>query len=165
MNLVSLNHLLRRFHLPWASIRALTQWQRWAFHACVHRQPDSGAKTVFCIFMAGFTTGKGSFPGLRRQWRGWSGSTKVASAQHEVFKTQILLWYTHFAVNQIIRPWWQATFGWLTITSSGAPHCKVPLNSTWVYEANHIQSGCDFISRAIKVKLPPTQYRKTWILL
>lgn len=44
-------------------------------------------QTAFCIFMAGFTTGKWSFPGLWRQWRGWSGTTEGPSAQHEVFKT------------------------------------------------------------------------------
>lgn len=44
-------------------------------------------QTVFCIFMAGFTAGKWSFPGLWRQWRGWSGTTEDPSAQHEIFKT------------------------------------------------------------------------------
>lgn len=44
-------------------------------------------QTAFCIFMAGFTTGKWSFPGHWGQWRGWSGTTEGPSAQHEMFKT------------------------------------------------------------------------------
>lgn len=44
-------------------------------------------QTAFCIFMAGFTTGKWSFPGLWRQWRGWSGNMEGPSAQHEMLKT------------------------------------------------------------------------------
>lgn len=44
-------------------------------------------QTAFCIYMAGFTTGKWSFPGLWGQWRGWSATTEGPSAQHETFKT------------------------------------------------------------------------------
>lgn len=46
-NLVSLNHLLKRLHLPWASIRALTRrGSGGSFHACVHRQLVSRAKQL-----------------------------------------------------------------------------------------------------------------------
>lgn len=44
-------------------------------------------QTAFCIFMAGFTTRKWSFPGLWRQWKGWSGTTMDPSAQREMLNS------------------------------------------------------------------------------